>query len=96
MKRLMVALVLAQATTFFKQAVEGTLESMLYVLFLASFTSVFWYYLQNRPLITPDKFPENEEKLDTANLFKWWMNYTHPMVATPNAKLDRAATLICK
>lgn len=94
MKRLMVGLTLAQATTFFKQAFEGTLVSMMYVLLLGAFTGVFWYYLENRPLITPDKFPEDEEKLNTANLHKWWTNYTHPMVAKPNAKLDRSATLI--
>lgn len=95
MKRLMVALSLAQATTFFKQAFEGTLVSMLYVLLLGSFTGVFWYYLENRPLITPDKFPEDDEMLNTSNLHKWWTNYTHPMVAKPNSKLDRSAMLIC-
>lgn len=92
----MVSLLIAQASVFFKQLFTGNIWSISYLVVMMAFTSTFLYFLDRRPLITPDKFPEDDEKLDIANLHKWWNNFAHPLAAKADPRLDKSASILCK
>lgn len=95
-ERVMVGLIISQASVFFKQLFIGNFWSISYVFVMTGFTSAFFYILNKRPLITPDKFPDGEEKLDTANLQKWWNSFSHPMTVKAETRLDQTASLLCR
>lgn len=94
--RVMVAVMIAQVSVFFKQLFTGNVWSVCYMVVMMAFTSTFFYLLDRRPLITPDKFPENEESLDTANLQRWWNNFAHPLAVKADPSLDKTASILCR
>jgi hypothetical protein len=94
--RIVVAILISQASIFFKQLFSGTFWSICYVLAMMGFTGLFLYILDRRPLITPDKFPEDEQRLDTANLQRWWNVFSYPLAPKTNAHLSKTASILCR
>lgn len=96
MTRIITALVIAQSAVLFKQSFEGSFLSVSFMLLMIIFTSVFWYFLANRPLISANMFPEDESKLSPSNLHNWWNNYSHPLTVKSDLKANKSAALFCK
>lgn len=79
-------LALTQLTMSIKQIFEGTFWSLTFTFCLLVGTSIFYYYLTAKPIITPEKFPDDKEELNKVMVAHWWNSYRHPLVA--EAKVD--------
>lgn len=82
MRRLVLVLLVSQTAVVLKQIFEGTAWSILFALVLLAGTSIFFFYLHVKPLISPEKFPDEMEQLDSVMLAHWWHHYKHPLIAS--------------
>jgi hypothetical protein len=80
MDRLVFSLLIAQGSSVFKQIFSGSLWSSAYTIFLLFFTTIFMYILASRPLITPEKFPDDDEVFTDHMIEQWYNQYRHPLV----------------
>lgn len=55
---------------------------MVFMIIMVVGTSIFLFYLHLTPLISPEKFPDEQEALDGVMLAHWWDNYKHPLIAS--------------
>lgn len=81
---MVILLIIAQFTFFVKQIFEGTIWSMIYGLMLTVGTSIIQYFLIKKPLISPEKFPDESWPEDNQRFWEEvkvaWLNfYKHPL-----------------
>lgn len=79
---MVILLILAQSSFTIKQIFDGNIFSLLFSIILLVGTVIFFIFLNIKPLIGPEKFPDEEEELDSMMLAHWWNNYRHPLVAS--------------
>lgn len=90
-RRLIILLLLTQGYVFVKQTFNGTALSVIFCLAILLGSGTFYYYLSQRPLISPEKFPDDtkpEERfgltdrnmLEKSIMAGWFNNYKHPLV----------------
>ena len=75
-------LIFAQGVAVVKQIFEGTIWSIIFTCILTTGSTIFYLYLTIRPLISPEKFPDEREELNSPMIARWWNCYKHPLIAS--------------
>ena len=72
-------MLIAQTTYLGTQITGGYVMTAFFITILIIFTGIFYYYY-SKPILSPQRFPDEEEELDISLIPKWQSNYTHPLI----------------
>ena len=72
----------AQFSCFVREILGNRLFAATFSGVIIFFTMVF-SFLYWKPMLSPKLFPDVRETLNDNLLSKWWANYTHPLVVSP-------------
>lgn len=70
---------IAQVTSLVKQIAGGYVMSSTFIGIMIVFTMIFYYYF-SKPILSPEKFPEEEIQLRRNMVEEWKAHYTHPLI----------------
>jgi hypothetical protein len=76
----LVCVIIGQVGMFIRQLFNGSGTSSAFVLILALLTIIFYIFMSNTDLISPEKFPDDEGDMNEILTTRWWNYFKHPLI----------------